>query len=105
MFELTDGAFKELTAFFEGKEKAVVRVYLAAGGCSGPRLAMALDEQRDSDAVFEEKGFKFCMEKDLYEKTGGVTVDAGYMGFVIESVNPLSSGSACGSCCSGCGSN
>lgn len=104
MFELSDGAVQELNAFFEGKEKATVRVYLAAGGCSGPRLAMALDESRDSDEVFDEKGFKFCMEKSLYEKTGGIKVDAGYMGFVVESVNPLSSGGGCGSCC-GCGTN
>lgn len=32
MFEITDGAVQELNAFFEGKEKATVRVYLAAGG-------------------------------------------------------------------------
>lgn len=65
---------------------------------------MALDEPRDSDKVFDEKGFKFCMEENLYEKTGGVKVDAGYMGFVVESVNPLSSGSGCASC-SSCGTN
>lgn len=32
MFEVSDGAAQELNAFFEGKEKATVRVYLAAGG-------------------------------------------------------------------------
>jgi Fe-S cluster assembly iron-binding protein IscA len=105
MFEVSTEAVRELTAFFEGKGLATVRVYLASGGCSGPRLTMALDETRDSDELFEEKGFKFCMEKGLYEKTGGVRVDAGYMGFVVESVNPLSSGRSCGSCCSGCGAD
>lgn len=64
---------------------------------------MALDESRDSDEVFEVKGFKFTMDKGLYEQTGGIKVDAGYMGFIVESVNPLSSGSGCASC-SSCGS-
>lgn len=63
---------------------------------------MALDESRDSDEVFEVNGFKFCIEKSLYEKAGGINVDAGYMGFVVESVNSLSSGGGCASCTS-CG--
>lgn len=32
MFDVSDGAAQELKAFFEGKEAATVRVYLAAGG-------------------------------------------------------------------------
>lgn len=43
MLELTESAQKELAAFFEGKEKSTIRVYLAPGGCSGPHLALALD--------------------------------------------------------------
>lgn len=65
---------------------------------------MALDEPRDGDEVLEAKGFKFCVEKSLYEKAGDIKIDAGYMGFVVESANPLSSGSGCASC-SSCGTN
>lgn len=32
MFDVSDGAIQELDAFFSGKEKATVRVYLASGG-------------------------------------------------------------------------
>ncbi len=32
MFQLTDGAKQELEAFFAGKDKATVRIYLASGG-------------------------------------------------------------------------
>lgn len=32
MFNVSDSAAQELEAFFAGKEKATVRVYLAAGG-------------------------------------------------------------------------
>lgn len=46
MLTLTDAAQKELEGFFADREKATVRIYLAPGGCSGPRLALALDEAR-----------------------------------------------------------
>lgn len=65
---------------------------------------MALDEPRETDEVFEDNGFKFCIDKDLYAKAGGIKVDAGYMGFIVESDQPLSSSSNCGSCGSNCGS-
>ncbi len=68
-------------------------------------MAMALDEPRDSDKVFEDNGFKFCVDSNLYEQVGGIKVDAGYMGFIVESERPLSSGGNCGSCGSGCGGN
>ena len=42
MLTLTDAAQKELEGFFADREKATVRIYLAPGGCSGPRLALAL---------------------------------------------------------------
>lgn len=102
MFTVTDSAAKELQAFFEGKEKSPVRVYLAAGGCSGPRLALALDESRDGDELFKEQGFEFCMAKDLYDQAKGVTVDAGYMGFLVEAEVPFASTGGCGGCSGGC---
>lgn len=40
MLTLTDAAQKELEGFFADREKATVRIYLAPGGCSGPRLAL-----------------------------------------------------------------
>ncbi len=49
MFELTEGARQELDAYFTDKEKSSVRIYLAPGGCSGPRLALALDAPGDDD--------------------------------------------------------
>lgn len=104
MFVVTDSAKQELNAFFEGKEKSPVRVYLAAGGCSGPRLALALDQSRDTDECFNEQGFEFCMEKSLYEKAQGVTIDTGYMGFIVNSEAPVSDAkSGCASCSCGCG--
>lgn len=105
MFVVTDNAKQELDAFFADKDQASVRIYMASGGWSGPRLALALDEPRDTDKVFDELGFKFCMDSDLYSKAQDVTVDAGYMGFVVESSQPLASGDGgCSGCNGGCGS-
>jgi len=67
-------------------------------------LALALDESRDTDEIFEENGYKFCIDAQLYNTSGGITVDAGYMGFSVQSANPLNaaSGSSCGGCGSSC---
>jgi Fe-S cluster assembly iron-binding protein IscA len=100
MLEITESACKELDAFFEGKEKTPIRVYLTSGGCSGSRLALALDTPAESDAVFAEKGFSFIIDADLFAAAKGIKVDFTYMGFSVESEIPLVSPGGC-SCCSG----
>ena len=57
MLTLTENAGKELKAFFTDKPQSPIRIYLAPGGCSGPRLGLALDEPRDEDEVMEQDGF------------------------------------------------
>lgn len=99
---LTDSARKELDAFFEGKEKAPIRIYMA-GGCSGPRLALALDEPGAEDKTEEQAGHTFCINAELLEQVQGVTVDLNHMGFVVEPATPLPvTGGGCSSC-AGCG--
>lgn len=108
MIPLTEEARKELEAYFEGKEKTPIRVYLAPGGCSGPRLALALDEPGEDDETSEDNGLTLCINKELAEKVGAVTVGMTHMGFVVESEIPLPSGGnggGCSSCCGGCGSS
>ena len=102
MLTLTDAAQKELEGFFADREKATVRIYLAPGGCSGPRLALALDEPTPEDKVFEQDGFTFCIAGDLLETVGGVSIDLTYMGFSVEPEIPLANtgGSSCGGSCS-----
>lgn len=106
MIKLTQEAQKELDAYFDGKDKATIRIYLAPGGCSGPRLALAIDDSGDDDVSKEAGGYNFCVNKELLEQIKGVTIDLNQMGFVLTPENPLpeSSGkSACGGCCGGCG--
>ena len=103
MISLTEEARKELEAYFEGKEKTPIRVYLAPGGCSGPRLALALDEPGEDDETSEDNGLTLCINKELAEKVGAVTVGMTHMGFVVESEIPLPSGGNGGGCSSCCG--
>ena len=107
MLELTASARQELDNYFKDKDKTPIRVYLAPGGCSGPRLALALDEPKPDDEILDlEGGLTFVMEKDLYAAAKPVTVDATYAGFTVSSSLQLAGGGCgCGSSGdAGCGS-
>lgn len=107
MFELSDDAKKELDAYFEGKDKGTIRIYLAPGGCSGPSLRLALDDAGADDDTEELGGYKFCINRELLGQIGGGKIDVTPMGFIVEPTNPLpeSAGGGCGGCCGGCGSH
>lgn len=62
---------------------------------------MALDEPNDDDTVFNEKEFTFAINTALLQQTGAIKIDLSYMGFSVESANPLPGG---GSSCGGCSS-
>ena len=102
-----ENARKELEAYFADKERQTIRVYLAPGGCSGPRLVLALDEPGDEDARFEQDGFAFCINKELLQQVKSVSIDLSYLGFTVTPEVPLpsSGGSSCGGCCGSCGSH
>lgn len=102
MLTVSESALKELDEFFKDKEKSPIRIYLAPGGCSGPRLGLALDKPGDDDESFEQGGNTFCISKELAALTGDISIDLSYMGFVIDSANPVGGG---GGGCSGCGSS
>lgn len=67
---------------------------------------MALDEPKQEDKTAEEKGYKFCINPDLLDQVGSVTVNFSYMGFSVEPLKPLNAGGSGCSACSvsgGCG--
>lgn len=85
MLTLNVSAKEQLDAHFSGKTKEPIRIYLASG-CGGPRLGLALDEQKDGDQVFEVDGYSFLMEESLFEQAKPVTVDFDQnVGFAIRS--------------------
>ena len=99
MVEVTEEAAKQISEYFKGKEVTPIRIFLNAGGWGGPSLAMALDEPKDSDNVFDVNGFQFIMEKEFYEKAQPVKVDFLGYGFKIDSsIEFDASNSMCGSC-------
>ena len=107
MIVLSEEARQELEQYFADKEKTPIRIYLAPGGCGGPRLGLALDEPGDDDTTVEDHGITLCINKDLLEQVEGVTIRMTPMGFLVipKKEFPEVEGGSCGSCgggCSGC---
>lgn len=100
MISLSDDARQQLDGYFEDKEKAPIRVFLA-GGCCGPKLSLALDEVREGDDSFELSGYTVVAEKALLEATGAVSIGVNEFGFSVDSENPIEGGGGCSS--GGCG--
>ena len=98
MLTLSESAVKELKEFFTDREMSPIRIYLAPGGCGGPRLALALDAPGADDEVVELDGFTFCINSDLFTQTGEVSVDVTHMGFAVDSANPMGGGGGCRGC-------
>ena len=102
MIEVTDAACKELDAYFAGKEKEPIRICLTPGGCSGPRLGLALNAPGDADEVFVEKEYVFCINKELLNLLKSITLDVSDQGFSISSAEGLGGGcAACRDACAG----
>lgn len=101
MLEVKETAIKELTEYFKDKEISPIRVYLSAGGCGGPYLALGLDDPADDDTVKEEGPFTFCINTELLNKAGDISVDFNGMGFAVTSENSFGGG-GCANCAAGC---
>lgn len=100
---VTDRAAEEVRAVLtdQGEPDAMLRIYVAGGGCSGLQYGMALEtEPMEGDRVFEEKGVRIVIDQQSYPYLMGANVDylEGLMGagFKIENPNAKSS-CGCGS--------
>ena len=107
MVTLTDIAAQKVQEFMsgqgaEGAEGDVgLRVGVKGGGCSGFQYALALDEKRDDDHVFEISGIRVLVDPASMQYVDGSTVDftESFMGSGFEVSNP----NVVASC--GCGSS
>ncbi|MFT5699824.1 MAG: iron-sulfur cluster assembly protein [Desulforhopalus sp.] len=113
MLEITTQAGEKLIEYMQVNNiSSSLRIALMQGGCSGPSLGLALDEEKPTDELFAQQNLTFLVEKDLLKQCGSITVDyanaGNRSGFSITSANPLpNTGGGCssGSCGSGgCGS-
>ncbi len=95
MVEVTESATQQIAEYFKGKEVSPIRIFLNQGGWGGPSLAMALDESKDTDNVYEIDGFTYIVEKEFMEKATPIKVDFHEYGFKISSGVDFGSGAGC----------
>jgi iron-sulfur cluster assembly protein len=75
MFEVSEEASEKMKQFLEGTEGVqTIRVLMTEGGWKGPYLVMALDEKKEDDVVFTERGVTFVIEKTLFERVKPIRI-------------------------------
>ena len=104
MVTLTDIAAQKVHEFMNGQEAegdVGLRVGVRGGGCSGFQYALALDEKREDDHVFEAAGINVLVDPASLSYVDGSTVDftESFQGSGFEVSNP----NVVASC--GCGSS
>jgi len=105
MIILTDKGAAKVREFLAAQsavaETAGLRVGVRGGGCSGFQYALAFDEQRDGDSVFEDKGIRLLVDNQSLPYVQGSTIDfvdgLQGAGFQVDNPNVIA---ACG-----CGSS
>src|SRR5947208_6975718 len=106
MVQLTDIAAEKVRDFIssqgaEPENDVGLRVGVRGGGCSGFQYALALDEKKDDDHVFDAAGIRVIVDPASLRYVDGSTVDytESMMGSGFEVQNP----NVVASC--GCGSS
>ena len=105
MITLTDKSAEKVREFLSTQDAvdstAGLRVGVRGGGCSGFQYALAFDEQRDGDTVFEDKGIRLLVDNPSLPYVRGSVIDfvdgLQGAGFKVENPNVVA---ACG-----CGSS
>ena len=79
MITLTDKGAEKVREFLAGQsaiaESAGLRVGVRGGGCSGFQYALAFDEQRDDDTVFDDKGIRLLVDRASLPYVKGSVID------------------------------
>jgi len=105
MITLTDKGAEKVREFLSAQNTAEstagLRVGVRGGGCSGFQYALAFDEQRDGDTVFQDKGIRLLVDNPSLPYVRGSVIDfvdgLQGAGFKVENPNVVA---ACG-----CGSS
>ena len=79
MITITDKGAEKVREFFAGQSADVstagLRVGVKGGGCSGFQYQLAFDEQRDTDAVFEDHGLMLLADRQSLPYVAGSVID------------------------------
>jgi iron-sulfur cluster assembly protein len=105
MITLTEKGAEKVQEFLasQGEQSGVsgLRVGVRGGGCSGFQYALAFDQKRDGDELFEDQGITLLVDRQSLPYVSGSTIDfvEGLQGagFKVENPNVIA---ACG-----CGSS
>jgi iron-sulfur cluster assembly protein len=103
MVTVTDIAAEKVRDFVQGQNAegdVGLRVGVRGGGCSGFQYALALDQQRDDDHVFDCAGVRVLVDPSSLRYVDGSTVDytENFMGSGFEVSNPnVTASCGCGS--------
>ncbi|HDI58740.1 MAG TPA: hypothetical protein ENF48_00025 [Desulfobacteraceae bacterium] len=96
MFAVSQEARSKAAAFFNGREIQPIRVYVSTQeDCK--RFALALDQKRAGDAVYELDGVTWVINADFLQKAQPVRIDYGADGFEITAAIDPNAG-ACATC-------
>ena len=73
----TDSAADKVAKLIEeeGNPDLKLRVFVQGGGCSGFQYALALDEKRDDDHVFEDAGLQILVDEQSLPYVHGSQID------------------------------
>jgi iron-sulfur cluster assembly protein len=79
MIALTEQGAEKVREFLATQaavaDTAGLRVGVRGGGCSGFQYALAFDEQRDGDTVFEDQGIRLLVDTQSLPYVKGSTID------------------------------
>jgi iron-sulfur cluster assembly protein len=75
MVTLTDKAAGKVKELMNGDAQQGLRVAIRGGGCSGFQYALAFDQQRDEDQVFEYSEIRLLIDRESLPLVDGSEVD------------------------------
>jgi iron-sulfur cluster assembly protein len=79
MITLTDKGAEKVREFLTAQAAAAdtsgLRVGVRGGGCSGFQYALAFDEQREGDTVFEDQGIRLLVDRPSLPYVKGSVID------------------------------
>src|SRR3954465_10138310 len=101
MVTLTNIAAEKVRGFLEGQATAGLRVGVRGGGCSGFQYALALDEPKAEDQIFNIDGIKIIVDEASLSSVDGSAAD--FTGSLRGSGFQLNNPNVVASC--GCGSS
>ena len=103
MLEVTKSATEKIAEYFKNREISPIRIFLNAGGCGLPSLALDLDEPKDTDHVFDIDGFHFIVDKEFMKEAEPIKVDFTGFGFQFDCSIEFEEGCSACATSSSCG--